>query len=344
MATLTVSGGSISLESKWKCKRALGDTAEAGALVKYTFDSKPDTGTGSVTFTYSLPSGVNIKSATVTGSLGSPMTGISLCTANGSSFRGSVGISLSGESGSVSVTFAFKANGKIYTDTDIHKSRLTISNLLLQIEYEEGEEDENGTDDTEALVDAVFNPPPQSVCIYDQDTGKTYVFDGVTKIQEECSVKIEEDPSTKKELYVNNARNEPDKVKIDVMMSDVYTGSSSITIATSEGYVAPEGLDTENYITGGDTRSATAAQVLHALKKARDKLTIVTPHMVFVDMLFQDMTIMQDSSCPYGWTGQVTFQEMYEVKIKKDITNSTADSANSELLETGSMLYNMFNH
>ena len=329
MATETVyANNDISIQSSWKCKkdtRAAGAGARAETGKDYIFEQAPSTGSGTMTFSYSLPSGAKISSATLTATLGSPLSGIALCTANGTSFRGSMSLTLGSNSGSLSVTFAFKANGT-KTDTNQHTASLTIKNATLSIEYEDEEEEESDVDDL--LTDAIFAPPPQSVMIYDQDDGKYYTFDGVTKIQQESSLKIEEDPSTKKELYINNARNEPDKVKLDVMMSDVYTGGGNLVVSTSDGTSEYDAAAVTNFISNGDTRSAAAVAVLHSLKENRHKITVVTPQYVYIDMLLQDLTVTQDETCPFGWSGQVSFQEMYETATKTDSTSSTADSAN----------------
>ena len=39
----------------------------------------------------------------------------------------------------------------------------------------------------------------------------------------------EEEPEKHAEEYVNNARNEPDKLVIEVIMSDVYTDNGNLT-------------------------------------------------------------------------------------------------------------------
>lgn len=336
MATLTVSASpsSVSLQSSWQCEKTAGVQKK-----EYEFKSGPTVGSASATFSYSLPSGAQITGATLTASLGSPLSGISFCKANGSSFRGSMSVSLGSSSGSFTVNFEFKANGT-KTDTVSHVAALTISGLSLSIEYE-GEEEEQNDEDT-SVSDYVFNPPPSSVLIYDTDDGKSYMFDGVTKIQEEVSVKIEEDPSTKKELYVNNARNEPDKVKFDIMMSDVYTGGTYLVDGNldrvTDSYA--EAYDS-SFLTDGNTRSSAAMVTFITLKENRHNLTIYTPQAIFSDMLLQDLTITQDSSCPFGWSGQISFQGMYETETKTDATSSTADSSNVQQ-RVPSMWYTLF--
>ena len=72
----------------------------------------------------------------------------------------------------------------------------------------------------------------QPAYIYDVDKRATYVFDGVVKIQHAQTLKIEDDPSSKKgKNYINNAQNEPDEITLDVVM---YTPSK----ATSQGKTA----------------------------------------------------------------------------------------------------------
>jgi len=216
-------------------------------------------------------------------------------------------------SGTFVASFAFKANGN---KQSTRTATLTIRNITLTIKYEDGKDKEQRSEE-----ELKFRIPPQSVCIYDQDDKKTYSFDGVLKIQHDLSLKIEEDPSKKKELYVNNARNEPDKVSLDVMMSDVYSGGGTLM-----EYIGLEKQKTKSLSvfkgTTKETRSAKAASALQALKESRHMLTVMTQHLVYKDMLLQGVTITQDDATPFGWQGQLTFQEKYEVQQKNDKTSS----------------------
>ncbi len=142
----------------------------------------------------------------------------------------------------------------------------------------------------------------QPAYIYDTDKGKTYVFDGVVKIQHALSLKMEEDTSSKKgKDIVNNAQNEPDEVTMEVVMSNVYSTQSDITQSN-------------------DDRAKGALATLMELKKARRKVQVITYYATYNNMLLQGIAISQDESNHFGWTGELTF---------KEVTSSSSGSATS---------------
>ena len=320
--TVTFSGGTLQIYSRWKC--TLEVTRGQTLTSKYAMPlGQPTMEGGKVDISYSIPSGAKIKSSTVSATYISPFTGISALTLNGGLFKGSASVSLSGNSGTISCAFLFRANGN-KVDLEQKLSTLTLKDITLTIKYEDDAPEDNGTqDDSQTTTNSLkFRVPPQAVCVYDQEEKKLYTFDGVMKIQQNMSLKIEEDPSKKKELYVNNARNEPDKVTIDVVMSDVYgddIGGNLYLDSTSYDVSAAQSIGSG----GGNTRSSRAVNLLHTLKEARRMLTVITPQFVYTDMLLQGVVVTQDDTCPFGWQGQLTFQEKYEETQKKDQTSST---------------------
>ena len=327
--TATFAGGSVTLYSRWQCQYGPDPKTK---VIGYYFYQGPSVGEGTASITYSLPSGAKITSATLTASYGRPLSGISYVMMNGGVFKGSEGVALSGNSGTFSARFQFKAIGT-KDDTSQHVSTLSISGITLTIVYDdEQEEDEKEKEEqlnNEVAGEFQFRIPPQDVCIFDQEESKVYTFDGVLKIQQSMTLKIEEDPSKKKELYVNNARNEPDKVTLDVMMSDVYSGTSTLTVHTGSDATQQAAMSAFDG-TQESTRSGRAVAVLHMLKEARRMLTVITPQYVYTDMLLQGVTISQDDATPFGWEGQLTFQEKYETTQQKDNTSSKASNSNVE--------------
>ena len=301
-------GRDLSLKSEWET------TEDPVAGVKMSI---PTIGKASTSISYSIPSGAKIVRAFLSASLSNPLTGISVCTLNGGNFKGGKSVGIYSNSGIFTCGFTFMANGS-KNEPGKFSSTLNITRISLEIEYEENEAEEEKLNEqsadkgiTQSALGS-FRVPPQSVAVYDQDTGATYTFDGVLKNQQALSLKIEEDPSKKKELYINNARNEPDKVTLDIMMSDVYTGGGDI-------------------ISGpGETCSGKAATVLHQLKEERHMLTVFTPQYAYTDMLLQAVTINQDENTPFGWEGQVVFQEKYEIAMQKDKTSSVKSNSNAE--------------
>ena len=184
-----------------------------------------------------------------------------------------------------------------------------------------------------------FSVPPQSVAIYNQDNGKLYMFDGVTKIQHTFSVRIDEEPDKKKEEYVNNARNQPDKLSIDFLMSDVYTDNGNMSIATAWDessqqtvYNKAQGtILTAQDATGAWSRSGNAVWNLRKMKENRTKLSIITPQYVHVDMIIESLTVNQDDTCPYGIQGQIVFQHTFKVAAQKNNNTSNKKSGNTPI-------------
>lgn len=323
MATLKVLAYDFMLQSTWKCEQS-GWVAN-GQLTWKLPAGQPSLVSNKVVFPYSLPSGIAITSSKIWATISGMYTGYSVLTANGNKFKYRNGqeygadVLLTETSGSIEVTFSYKANGN-RNDGNNHISTVNFTNIYLDIEYEGsvGETGETGTYD-----DSKFIVPPQSVCIYHQTTGKLYMFDGVTKIQHHFATQISEEAKSDTkdtDKWVNNAKNDPDKVTLDVVMSDVYTDDGNMTLST--GWDLPAQQDaynaSKNAIISDFTRSGNAVKVLHRLKEAREKVTVITPQYVHVDMLIAGITVSQDSNCPCGWIGSIDFQHATKPKEKKE--------------------------
>ena len=314
-----ITADDFSLSSKWKCKLTYQyhGTQNYG-YQEWKFDSSPSTGSAKKNFAWSIPSGSFVKKAQVWVTLDDPYTGISVYTVNGASFTQKNGtevgadITLVGTSGTFIAEFKFKANGSLNKDTNWHTATLNYRNVYLSIEYAGNSQQEPRTGSSKNR----FEVPPQCACIYDQTSGGVYLFDGVLKIQHNISVKLEEEPEKKKDEYVNNARNEPDKVVLDVRMSDVYYGGSSTADATRLNEYQTQALNAAKkaLIDSTKTRSTSIYQTLHWLKEQRRKLTLITTHYVYVEMIITSLTVNQDETSPCGWEGQITFQSAYKTK------------------------------
>ena len=338
MPVLKIPTGNVQLSSSWRC-----DHHYSGGKPYYAFASAnmPTVSSVSRTFAYSLPSGVKIKKSQIWATIGSAFTGYSLLNVNGNSFNQTSGserganITMSENSSSVSVSFRFKANGN-KVDIKNHVSSVLLSNVYLWIEYENVASSVSNTSPKPTVSnESKFVVPPQSVAIYNQENGKIYYFDGVLKIQHTFSVKIEEEPEKHKDEFVNNARNEPDKLSIDVMMSDVYSDGGNMTIANGwdeDGQETAYNKVKDSIIRikdvdGSWTRSGNAVYVLRRMKQARTKLSIITPHYVHVNMIIANITINQDDKTPFGWEGQIDFQHTFKTEEKKE--NNTSKSSNN---------------
>lgn len=320
MATARIPTADFSLSSSWQC-----DHHYPGGKPYYAFKSSnmPTYASQEVSFDYSLPSGSAIKTAQIWATIGSALTGCSILNVNGNAFKHTSGsergadVSISGTSGTLSATFAFKANGN-KVDTARHSSTVTFKNVYLWIEYEGGSDSTTVPAPTPPKLTGLA-VPPQSVAIYDPSDGKVYMFDGVVKIQHALSMKIEEEPEKHKEEYTNNARNEPDKLTLDVVMSDVYDGEGAIVSARGFTDAERSALSaTKSSLMSIDApRSENAFYVLHDLKEARKKLCVITPQFVHTDMILASVTVNQDEEHPYGWEGQIVFQHTYKAQTPK---------------------------
>ncbi len=340
MATLKVKTDDFSLNSGWKCKYTYYGSQNYGY---YEFASGPTWASKKVSFKYSLPSGSKIKKSQIWATLGSPFTGSSVINVNGNRFTETSGtekgakVSINGTSGTLEVNFNFKANGN-KKDTQQHWSTMTFKNVYLLIEYEGGKQE--ATQKPPKLTGMPI--PPQSCCIYDQENGKIYLFDGVTKIQHNLSMKIEEEPEKHKEQYVNNARNEPDKLTLDVVMSDVYDSAGDGAITKPRGFTTAEQKafdSTKSSLIERDksepfSRSENAFYVLHDLKEARRKLSVITPQFVHTDMIIASITVNQDEEHPYGWEGQIAFQHAFPPKTVQKQSPQKKQSGNDKPTES----------
>lgn len=167
-----------------------------------------------------------------------------------------------------------------------------------------------------------FEISPQ-IC-YIQDGSNSYMFDGVTKMAHNLSLKCEEEPDDKKKAeYLNNAKNEPNKVVLDATMSDVYTTESSLT-------------------NKDNPRSKSAFGVLVELKESRRTVQVITPLRTYNNMLLVGITVEQDDTIHYGWAGQLTFQEAYESTKSGGGTSRTNTAGSESPGLTPSIWYNIF--
>ncbi len=344
--TLKVSVPECSLYSTWTCEPVFVGNSVLPSY--YKIKSGPSTVSESKSVSYSLPSGAKIKSSVVWLNRGSPLGGVSTFSVNGSSNAqtrsgNQIGfpITLSGTSGTITLIFKFKAAGKIYSDTNTHGGTYQVTNCTLEITYTDGSEEQQPQNNNSGNKKKKFKLPPQSVAIVDQATNTVYYFDGVMKIQHSLSMKLEEEPDeNNKAKYVNNAKNEPDKLTLDIAMSDVYTGGGQLTkaavlteaqknafsLARSKDKAAKHTFELKDH----KSRSERAFYKLHEIKEARAKLSVVTPQYIYTDMILSAVTVTQDETHTYGWEGQIVFQHAFEPKARTN--NSTPQNTGGTTL------------
>ena len=310
---------SFNMTSSWKCKKS-------GS--KYVYEMKPTEDKVIVSFTYWMPSGAKIKSANLLFKKNNPESGISSLTINKKQVKKTTtaAVTIMSTSGTANVEVVFRANGS-KKDINQHDATLVLSNVKLRIVYEEPAVMGLGNSELYNKTQNAFPVPPQGVCLYRQDTETIYYFDGVTKVQHDISSKFEEEPDSHKSEYTNGARNEPDKVKIEVVMSDVYTTINNITKAVTRDDDQKTAMDAAAKALGFgaemDSRSAAAFAQLYTLKTDRPKITVITPQYIYIDMILGSVSVTWDESTPCGWAGQLEFQHYYKTSTSTSKTSST---------------------
>ncbi len=137
-----------------------------------------------------------------------------------------------------------------------------------------------------------------------KDRGWKYTFDGVVSIAHSLVLKVSKDSESSSSTdYVNNARNEPDVVTLSVVASDA---NASI-----------------------DHWSSQFMRSLAAIKEGRILCQVITSIRAYDDMLLSDISVLQDETCPYGWTGVLTFThvDIISATTKTEDNSSTAVSS-----------------
>ena len=120
-----------------------------------------------------------------------------------------------------------------------------------------------------------------SVTIYLPTHGYTYTFSGVISMQHEFSLKLQTDSESSTGTdYINGARNQPDKVVLSVVESDV-------------GHIAGW--------------AARMMQAMESIKRTRTLCTVVTSAFALSGMLLSEFTATEDESSQSGWQGTLTF-------------------------------------
>ena len=98
------------------------------------------------------------------------------------------------------------------------------------------------------------------------------------------SLKIsEKTDTTEQAAFVNGAKNQPDKVTLNVVETDA---------AHSAAGWASRMLD-----------------ILESVKRNRLLCRVVTPHHTYDSMLLTSVSVTQDEEHPDGWSGEITFTE-----------------------------------
>ena len=130
--------------------------------------------------------------------------------------------------------------------------------------------------------------------------GFTYTFGGVLSVEHELTLKINTDSESESGTdYVNGARNQPNKVTLKIMETDV---------GHSKG------------------RAASMVQALESVKRARALCNVVTEGITYTDMLLAELHITEDETSQSGWSGVLTFVQYVPpaAKAKEEDNSSVA--------------------
>ena len=129
--------------------------------------------------------------------------------------------------------------------------------------------------------------------------GYTYSFSGVLSVKHEFSLKINTDvESFSGSEYVNGARNQPDKVILTVLESDV------------------------GHLSGWSDRML---QAMEAVKRNRVLCDVITSARTYTDMLLSEFTAVVDETSQSGWQGTLTFTR-YTPPAQAAKTNDNAST------------------
>lgn len=146
--------------------------------------------------------------------------------------------------------------------------------------------------------------PTQRIFIVEENT--RYAFDAVIKLDMETSLKVaEEEGDVKKGDPVNYAITQPDKLEMEVSISDTVT------------------VNGEPLTQGSGSRAMLAYKCLRAMQKRRNLLTVITPFDNFTNMMIETLTVEMAEEYQNEMHGQLAFKQMtISPKKKKSSGNN----------------------
>ena len=140
---------------------------------------------------------------------------------------------------------------------------------------------------------------PSSVSVRLPSYGYTYSFTGVLSVKHEYSLKLQTDSNSASGAdYINGARNQPDKVVLSVMETDI------------------------GHMDGWANRML---QAMESIKRNRILCTVATPALTYTGMLLSGLSVTEDEKNQFGWQGTLTFtQYAASAAVQKTNDNSSA--------------------
>lgn len=153
-----------------------------------------------------------------------------------------------------------------------------------------------------------MNRPTQRIFIVENKV--SYAFDAVIKLDMETSLKIaEEEKDVKNGNPVNYAITQPDKITMEISVSDTVTANG------------------EPLTEGSGSRAMLAYKCLREMQKRRNLLTVITPFSNFTGMMIETFTCEMAEEYQNEMHGQITFKQM---TVKKKKTTNTKTNKNDE--------------
>lgn len=245
---------SFTLRSDWTCKGV-----ETDGMWRWFIVEGPSTDGRNATFSVSLPADAVISRVWISVTLSSPLSGSAVQTVNDLKIPSSGEVDIEGvnaQTTEYAARFAFKANGRIYEDTNSHYATLQFNSPTLNVEYYS--ESENA-------------PEPD-----EDDPGNIDREDGNGRYM----------PRLLDENLVEVARLEPTKVSLDLQLQPLSTatvtlpaGQETVKVRSFMELFAPDGsagifrvMEVEN-VYGYDGISQ-RLHLEHAYTTLADDLTI----------------------------------------------------------------------
>ena len=151
-----------------------------------------------------------------------------------------------------------------------------------------------------------MNRPEQRVFIVENN--KRYAFDAVIKVDMETTLKVaEEEADVKKKSHVNYAIKQPDKVEMEVSVSDTVT------------------VNGEPLTEGSGSRAMLAYKCLRAMQTRRNLLTVITPLDSYSNMMIETLTCELAEEYQNEMHAQLSFKQM---TVSKKSTKKKSNSGN----------------
>lgn len=151
-----------------------------------------------------------------------------------------------------------------------------------------------------------MNRPEQRVFIVENN--KRYAFDAVIKVDMETTLKVaEEEADVKKKSHVNYAIKQPDKVEMEVSVSDTVT------------------VNGEPLTEGSGSRAMLAYKCLRAMQTRRNLLTVITPLDSYSNMMIETLTCELAEEYQNEMHAQLSFKQM---TVSKKSTKKKSSSGN----------------